>query len=120
MQDGFELTDERYLVPILEEGLTPLMRTNAPMADDSFSSTALAVEKRSNDRTGSHRPTTRPLLGWVKTAGGAAASQPSRPDRLCNPNYRKLVANAIRSATSGRPRWPQMTYAEQQVATRTR
>jgi uncharacterized protein len=78
VQDGFELTDRRYLAPILEEGLTPIMRTDAPMTDDHFYSAALAVKKRYGDRTGWHHLPTSPVLGWVKTAGDASPAAHQR------------------------------------------
>jgi uncharacterized protein len=122
--DGFELTDELYLVPILTDSLTPLLRTDAPMTSDHFYSAALAIKKRYNDRTGWHHPPTSPLLGWVKTAGRSPVAylQPGHgPTAYANPNYRRLVANAIRWAASpAAHQWAQMSYAEQQAAARTR
>jgi hypothetical protein len=122
VQDGFELTDQRYLAPILEEGLTPIMRTDAPMTDDHFYSAALAVKQRYGDRTGWHHPPTSPVLGWVKTAGRSPVAylQPGHgPTAYANPNYRKLVANAIRWAASpAAHQWAQMSHAEHEAAAR--
>lgn len=103
VQDGFELTDQRYLAPILEEGLTPLMRTDAPMTDDHFYSAALAVKQRYGDRTGWHHPPTSPVLGWVKTAGRSPVAylQPGHgPTAYANEAFRTVLANAIRWVAS--------------------
>lgn len=103
VEDGFELTDELYMVPILEGNLVPLLRTDAPMTSDHFFSAALAIKKRYNDRSGWTHPPASSLLGWVKTAGlsPVAYLQPGHgPSAYANPNYRRLVANAIRWAAS--------------------
>jgi uncharacterized protein len=111
VDDGFELTDELYMVPILEEGLQPLLRTDAPMTSDHFYSAALAIKKRYNDRSGWTHPPASPLLGWVKTAGRSPLVylQPGHgPSAYGNANYRRLVANAIRwVASPDAHRWAQ-------------
>lgn len=101
--DGFELTDELYLVPIFEDSIQPLLRTDAPMTADHFYSAALAIKKRYNDRSGWTHPPASPLLGWVKTAGQSPLVylQPGHgPSAYANASYRRLVANAIRWVAS--------------------
>ena len=103
VEDGFELTDELYLVPILADSLQPLLQTDAPMTSDHFFSAALAIKKRYNDRSGWTHPPASPLLGWVKTAGQSPLVylQPGHgPTAYGNANYRRLVANAIRWVAS--------------------
>jgi uncharacterized protein len=103
VEQNFELTDELYLVPIFEDKVVPLLRTDAPMTADHFFSAALAIKKRYNDRSGWTHPPASSLLGWVKTAGRSPVAylQPGHgPSAYANANYRKLVANAIRWAAS--------------------
>ena len=103
VEKNFELTDELYLVPIFEDQVVPLLRTDAPMTSDHFFSAALAIKKRYNDRSGWTHPPVSPLLGWVKTAGRSPVAylQPGHgPSAYANANYRRLVANAIRWAAS--------------------
>jgi uncharacterized protein len=111
VDDGFELTDELYMVPVLEDSMQPLLRTDAPMTSDHFYSAALAIKKRYNDRSGWTHPPASPLLGWVKTAGRSPVVylQPGHgPSAYGNPSYRRLVANAIRwVASPDAHRWAQ-------------
>jgi uncharacterized protein len=111
VDDGFELTDELYMVPVLEDSLQPLLRTDAPMTSDHFYSAALAIKKRYNDRSGWTHPPASPLLGWVKTAGRSPVVylQPGHgPSAYGNASYRRLVANAIRwVASPDAHRWAQ-------------
>jgi uncharacterized protein len=106
--DGFDITDELYLFPVLEDTVVPLMRTTAPMDDPSqFFSADLAIRGERNSNRGWTHPTGSSLVAWVKAAGNAPLAYiqfGDGPVTYADPNYRRVIANAIDWAASAEAR----------------
>lgn len=102
--DGFELTDELYLFPVLRDDVVPLLRTTYDTTDASrFSSADLAVRGVRGSNEGWTHPPGSDLVGWVKHAGRSpiAYLQPGDgPVTYADPCFRRLLANAIGWAAS--------------------
>jgi type 1 glutamine amidotransferase len=99
VEDGFEIEDELYLCPIFEDDVTPLLRTDAPFTDEKFYSSAQAVEGKMFSRDGWSHPTGSSLMGWTKRYRNSPIvylALGDGPTAYENPNFRKLVGNAIR------------------------
>ena len=100
---AFEMTDELYLAEVFEDAVTPLLRSDYPFDCGNFHSAAAAMLGRPGTNAGWHHPPGSSLLGWVKRAinsplvylqpGDAAGTYD-------DPNYRRLVENAIRWVAS--------------------
>ena len=74
--DGFELTDELYLYPVLTESVVPLLRTTFPMDDPSrFYSPNLAIRGKRNSNE-----------GWTHVAEGSAINYRNNPP-ASGPHY---------------------------------
>lgn len=102
----FTLTDELYLAQIFEEDVTPLLRSNARFDRDHFWSAELAVRGRMHDREGWDHPPGSNLIGWAKqvAASRLVYLQPGDgPSAYDDPNYRRLVENAIRWVVNDQP-----------------
>lgn len=96
---SFTLTDEVYLGQVLEEGCTPLLRSNASYDRDHFWSADLAVRGEMFSREGWNHPPGSNLVGWARQALNSRLVylQPGDgPSAYDNPHYRRLVENAIR------------------------
>ncbi|MFM6854098.1 MAG: ThuA domain-containing protein [Sphingopyxis sp.] len=95
----FTLRDELYLSPIFAQDVTPLLASDAVFDRDHFWSADLAVQGRMYDRAGWDHPAGSNLVGWAKTAINSRLVylQPGDgPSAYDDPNYRRLVENAIR------------------------
>jgi len=69
---SFEIVDELYCFPVLEDSVVPLMRTGFPVNDPSrFYSADLAIRGRRNDNDGWSHPPGSDLVGWIKAAGNS-------------------------------------------------
>ncbi len=95
---SFEITDEVYLYPVDESGVIPLMRSRHRFTDDGFYSADLAVRGHRYSNEGWSHPPGSDLVAWVRREG------PSRivyvqfgdgPQTYADPNYRRVVHNAI-------------------------
>ena len=101
--EPFTLTDELYLAPVFEDSVEPLFRSDFEFVDRNFFSAALALDGRLNERGDWTHPPGSGLVGWVKTAGNSPIVYlqfGDGPSAYNDPNYRKVLANAIRWACS--------------------
>ncbi len=99
----FTITDEVYLYPVLEAGVHPLMRSDYRFVDSNFYSADLAIRGRRNDAAGWRHPRGSSLVAWTKTVGASPIAYlqfGDGPTTYANPNYRRIVANAIHWAAN--------------------
>jgi uncharacterized protein len=103
LEGGFEITDELYLNPVLEDRVTPLLRTDYDMVPENFFSGELAMRGRLYENEGWTHPRGSGLIGWVKTAGNSPIVYLQcghGPAAYANAGFRKLLANSIRWVAS--------------------
>ncbi|SFS10328.1 ThuA domain-containing protein [Sphingomonas jatrophae] len=103
LPDSFTLTDELYLAETFESDIIPLLRSDHAFDDRGFWSAAAAVNGRMFDNEGWVHPPGSNIVGWVKRALASPLVylQPGDgPSVYDDPNYRRLVENAIRWAAS--------------------
>ncbi len=95
----FPLVDEPYLAEIFEDDVTPLLRSNGSYTREDFFSADAAVAGRMYDREGWDHPPGSNLIGWCREVSNSRLVylQPGDgPSVYDDPNYRRLVENAIR------------------------
>ncbi|MGZ6021033.1 MAG: ThuA domain-containing protein [Rhizomicrobium sp.] len=101
--ERFTLTDELYLSEVLEDSVTPLLRSNHRFARDNFYSATMAVSGKMFSNEGWSHQDGSNLVGWVKRARKSPLVylQPGDgPPTYADSNYRRLIANAIRWVSS--------------------
>jgi len=99
----FQLTDELYLFEVFEAEVQPLLRSGHVFSRDGFYSAAEAVAGRMFSNVGWDHPPGPNLVGWTKRARNSPLVylQPGDgPATYDDPNYRRLVENAIRWAAA--------------------
>jgi uncharacterized protein len=99
LPERFRLTDELYLSEVFEDLVHPLLASDAAFTRDGFYSAALAVNGKMYSNEGWSHPDGSNLVGWVKRARNSPLVylQPGDgPPTYENPNYRRLIENAIR------------------------
>jgi type 1 glutamine amidotransferase len=97
--ERFEITDELYCFPVLEDAVTPLMRTTFDMSDHNFSSADLAIRGQRDSNAGWHHPRGSDLVAWTKQAGASKLVYlqfADGPQTYADPSYRRALSNAIR------------------------
>lgn len=102
---SFTITDEVYLYPVLEADVQPLMRSTYDFVDTNFYSADRAIRGSRNDRSNWHHPVGSSLVAWTKTVGASPVAYVQfgdGPATYADPNYRRIIANAIHWA--GQPR----------------
>jgi type 1 glutamine amidotransferase len=99
LDDGFEIEDELYLMPIDEASLTPLLRSDHNFIDTGFYSAELAVAGTMFSREGwSHPPGTN-WIAWThryRNSPIVYIACGDGPPAYANPSLRRLIGNAIR------------------------
>jgi type 1 glutamine amidotransferase len=104
---SFALTDEVYLFEVFEDLVQPLLASDYGFTRENFYSAALAVAGEMFSNAGwSHPPGSR-LVGWTKRARNSPLVylQPGDgPETYADPNFRRLIENAIRWAASAEAR----------------
>ena len=103
LPEHFRLTDELYLSEVFEDLVHPLLGSDAVFTRDGFYSAALAVNGKMYANEGWSHPDGSNLIGWVKRARRSPLVylQPGDgPPTYENPNYRRVVENAIRWVSS--------------------
>ncbi|MBH77757.1 MAG: acyl-CoA synthase [Dehalococcoidia bacterium] len=100
----FELQDELYLAPYFEDNVVPLLRSDFEFTYKNFFSPALVVHQRRMYERGdwTHPPTSN-MVAWAKNHYNSPIVyiQPGDvPTSYNNPNYRKLLSNAIKWVAS--------------------
>ena len=99
----FEITDEVYLAPILDDAVHPILRSRHQFTDDRFFSADLAIRGTRYSNDGWSHPPGSDLLGWVKHAGNSPVAYIQFGDgaaTYAHPQYRRILANAIGWAAS--------------------
>jgi uncharacterized protein len=100
--EQFDVDDELYLCPIFEDEVVPLLATTAAMDGERFVSTYEAVVGGDHVTAADH-PVGSRLVGWAKSAERSPLVylQPGHgPETMCHPQYRRLLANAVRWVAS--------------------
>jgi type 1 glutamine amidotransferase len=98
VENGFDIFDEVYLNPILEDSIVPLFRTDFDMSAENFYSGELAIRGRLWARDDWTHPRGSGIVGWVKSAGASPIVylQPGHgPSAYANPGFQRILANAI-------------------------
>ena len=103
LDEGFEIEDEVYLIPVFEEDITPLMRSDHQFVDRNFYSSALSLKGRMNDNEGWSHPQGSNVIAWVKRYRNSPIAYIQcghGPAAYANEGFQRLLANAIRWVAS--------------------
>ena len=96
---AFMLTDELYLAEVFEDDVVPLLTSTHDFVAGNFYSADHAVRLgRMYSNQGWHHPPGSNLIGWAKSYGNSPIVylQPGdAPAAYANPDYRRLIANAV-------------------------
>jgi type 1 glutamine amidotransferase len=96
---SFTLTDELYCCPILNDSVTPLMRTDYDTADPSnFYSSDLAIRGRRNTNEGWTHPPGGDLVAWTREVDRSKLVYlqfGDGPQTYADPSFRRALHNAI-------------------------
>lgn len=98
LQDGFDLTDELYLFPLLEDDVVPLLRARYAFVQENFHSAANALEGRMWTSDGWRHEEGTDLIAWARRVGNSPVvyvQAGNDGQTFRNPAYAKLIRNAI-------------------------
>ncbi|MFN3215933.1 MAG: ThuA domain-containing protein [Acidimicrobiales bacterium] len=100
---SFAITDEVYLAPVFEADVDPVLASTHTFSDGNFWSADLAIRGQRYAREGWSHPPGSNLVGWVKHAGRSPVAYIQFGDgaeTYADPNYRRVLANAVDWAAS--------------------
>lgn len=103
LEPTFDIVDELYLSPVLEDDVVPLMRSTFDFDARNFYSADLAIRGTRNSNEGWTHPPGSDLVAWVKNAGNSPLAYiqfGDSPVTYADANYRRVIDNAIRWASS--------------------
>lgn len=113
--EPFELVDELYLAPVFEDTIDPLFRSDYAFVDANFYSARKALEGKLNCRDDWSHPPGSNVVGWIKTHRKSPIAYlqfGDGPSAYANPSFEKILANAIRWASSEAARdWARLRAA---------
>lgn len=99
----FEMTDELYLCPILENEITPLLYSDYAFEAGNFYSSARAVAGEMETREDWDHPAGSQVVAWVKAWSNSPIVYIQGGDdaeALMNADFQQLVHNAVRWVAS--------------------
>lgn len=95
--DDYDIVDETYLCPILEDSVHPLLRSSFKPTADKF------AHAPNGSHVGAGHPPGSDLVGWVKTAENTPLvyiQHGHDNNAWSNPHFQRLMLNAIKWAAS--------------------
>jgi len=98
LEDGFELTDELYLFPLLEDDVVPLLRARHGFVQENFHSAANALEGRMWTSDGWEHGQGTDLIAWARRIGNSPIVYIQAGNdgaTFGNAAYRTLIRNAV-------------------------
>ena len=102
--EPFDIEDEVYLSQVFEESVTPLLTSDWEFEQTNFYSAANAVVRGElNSNKDWHHPNGSNLIGWIKNYKNAPVVYlqcGDGPAAYKNPNFRRILAQAIHWASS--------------------
>ncbi len=101
VEGTFELRDELYLCVVLEDSVTPLLRSDFDFRAENFYSTLRAMGGHIFDREGWSHPGGSDVVGWTREHGASRIVYLQPGDGVTaygNANIRKLWSNGVRWA----------------------
>jgi type 1 glutamine amidotransferase len=99
LDEGFEIEDELYLLPIAESDLTPLLRSDYDFVAANFYSAGLAVTGKMFSRDGWSHPPGSDWIAWshrYRNSPIVYIACGDGPTAYANAGLRRLIGNAIR------------------------
>ncbi len=101
--EPFDIVDEVYLSEVFEDSVVPLFRSDYPFTKENFYSADLALAGTMNSNEGWEHDPGSNLVGWIKTYKNSPIVYlqfGDGPATYENETFRKILANAIRWASS--------------------
>jgi len=103
LPERFTMTDELYLAEVFEDSVVPLLASDYGFVDSNFHSAALALAGEMYSNRGWSHQRGSPLVGWARRESASPLvylQGGDGPSAYADPNYRRLVDNAIHWVSS--------------------